>query len=208
MAELEGETRHLSEKEADLRRQCEHQELEKYRALDAQRQKWEEREARLVGQLENLRSFSRVSSAIDKDARPVVGEEVAAVQPESLPEVQSLFIPRTVDQANISTDRHEVGELPTPQLVDDVSHSPSSLRGADWASLGTGAQGPSIEAALLAQQIPPTPKFSGDSQGSDTDSFLDWSEQFELVAEACQWTDQAKLVNLGTRLKGQAYAFY
>ncbi|MDA8002927.1 MAG: hypothetical protein MPL62_16715, partial [Alphaproteobacteria bacterium] len=37
---------------------------------------------------------------------------------------------------------------------------------------------------------------------------MDWSEQFELVAEACQWTDQAKPVNLATRLKGQAYAFY
>lgn len=70
-----------------------------------------------------------------------------------------------------------VGKLPSSQLV-DVSHSPSSPREVDQASLATGAQGPSIE--LLAQQISPIPKFSGDSQGSDTDSFLYWSEQFEL----------------------------
>ena len=56
--------------------------------------------------------------------------------------------------------------------------------------------------------MPPIPNFSGDSIGKDGDTFVDWSEQFQLVAEACQWSDQVKLVNLATRLKGQAYAFY
>ena len=40
------------------------------------------------------------------------------------------------------------------------------------------------------------------------ESFPDWKEQFELVAEACCWTDQSKLVNLITRLRGQAYSYY
>ena len=56
--------------------------------------------------------------------------------------------------------------------------------------------------------MPPIPNFSGDSMGKDSNTFVDWSEQFQLVAEACQWSDQVKLVNLATRLKGQAYAFY
>ena len=38
--------------------------------------------------------------------------------------------------------------------------------------------------------------------------FMDWIEQFELVASACHWDDRAKLVNLTTRLRGQAFAFY
>ena len=44
--------------------------------------------------------------------------------------------------------------------------------------------------------------------GYDTDSFLDWTQQLELIAKGCQWTEQAKLVNLATSLKGQAYTFY
>ena len=61
---------------------------------------------------------------------------------------------------------------------------------------------------LLAQLNPPIPNFSRDSMGKDSNTFVDWSEQFQLVAEACQWSDQVKLVNLAACLKGQAYAFY
>ena len=42
----------------------------------------------------------------------------------------------------------------------------------------------------------------------DGETFLEWIEQFELVAGICSWNDQAKLVNLTTRLRGQAYSFY
>ena len=38
--------------------------------------------------------------------------------------------------------------------------------------------------------------------------FCEWLEQFELVAGACQRSEQAKLVNLAMRLLGQAYSFY
>ena len=33
-------------------------------------------------------------------------------------------------------------------------------------------------------------------------------EQFELVAEACQWDEKTKLVNLTMQLRGLAYSFY
>lgn len=205
MTELEGENRRLVEQEAELRRQCERQELEMHRALDAQRQKWEEREARLVGQVESLKSSSRSISAVDRGTGPreEVREEAAAVQPESLTPGQEPTTPRTIDQARVATGGHRVGETPANS---SPSQTPASYRAVDQASVATGVQGapfmPSLEAALLAQYIPPIPKFSGETQGSDSDSFLDWGEQFELVAEACQWTEQAKLVNLATRLKG------
>ena len=59
--------------------------------------------------------------------------------------------------------------------------------------------------ALLAQQIPPLPKFNGDTLEGKGESFADWIEQLELIAETGQWSEQAKLVNLVTRLRGQAY---
>ena len=64
---------------------------------------------------------------------------------------------------------------------------------------------PELSAALLAQQLPPLPKFSGNS---DDESFQEWIAQFELVAEVCQWKSQTKLIHLTTRLRGEAFAFY
>jgi len=60
----------------------------------------------------------------------------------------------------------------------------------------------------LAQQIPPLPKFNKETLDREGECFADWIEQLELIAEACQWNNQAKLVNLVTRLQGQAYSFY
>ena len=51
-------------------------------------------------------------------------------------------------------------------------------------------------------------KFSGDVSDGEGESFSDWKEQFELVAGACYWTDQSKLVNLVTHLRSQAYSYY
>ena len=61
---------------------------------------------------------------------------------------------------------------------------------------------------LLGQQVPPINKFSGDDVDSEGTTFLEWVEQFELIAEMCGWNDRAKLVNLTTHLRGQAYSFY
>ena len=66
----------------------------------------------------------------------------------------------------------------------------------------------SVTTALLAQQLPPLPKFSGEINDGDVDTFQDWLEQFEMIANVCGWSPQAKLVNLVTRLRGQAYAFF
>ena len=66
-----------------------------------------------------------------------------------------------------------------------------------------------LSAVLLAHQLPPISKFSGDdiSEWGGGESFKDWIDQLEMVASISNWDERTKLVNL-TRLRGQAYAFY
>ena len=56
--------------------------------------------------------------------------------------------------------------------------------------------------ALLAQQLPSLPNYSGDNADADGEGFNEWLERLELVATTCGWDDQAKLVNVATRLRG------
>ena len=67
-----------------------------------------------------------------------------------------------------------------------------------------------VTSVLLAQQLPPLPKFSGEGNDGElgVDTFEDWLEHFELMASTLSWSSQAKLVNLITRLHGQAYSFF
>jgi len=57
-------------------------------------------------------------------------------------------------------------------------------------------------------QLPPICKFKGEDPDQEGGNFEEWIEQFELIAEAYGWDPRAKLVNLTTRLQGQAYTFY
>ena len=66
---------------------------------------------------------------------------------------------------------------------------------------------PALYLQLVAHQLPPLAKFTGDTSG-EAETVVEWLEQFELIANACHWNESAKLVNLVTRLKGQAFAFY
>ena len=61
---------------------------------------------------------------------------------------------------------------------------------------------------MPGQQLPPLSKFSGEYSDGEGESFEDWTEQFEAIATMYRWDAQAKLVNLTTRLWGQANAFY
>ena len=60
---------------------------------------------------------------------------------------------------------------------------------------------------VLAHQLPPLKYFTVETQGEGKE-IDDWLEQFQMVAEVCRWNVQVRLVNLATRLSGQAYAFY
>ena len=73
-------------------------------------------------------------------------------------------------------------------------------------SAAAEAEHSSSSPALLANQMPPLAIFSGEDRDGGT--FADWHEQLELIAGLCGWSDHVKLVNLATRLKEVAYAFY
>ena len=60
----------------------------------------------------------------------------------------------------------------------------------------------SLSTALQAQQLPSLPNFSGENIDNDGESFGEWIERLELVANVGQWNDQTKLVNVATRLRG------
>ena len=59
----------------------------------------------------------------------------------------------------------------------------------------------------MLNQLPPITRYSGEEQ-PDGETFQDWLEQFESVAQLRGWNNHAKLVNLSTRLRGSAYSFY
>ena len=42
----------------------------------------------------------------------------------------------------------------------------------------------------------------------DQQTWQEWIEAFEMIASACQWSDQAKLINLAMHLTESAYTFY
>jgi len=42
----------------------------------------------------------------------------------------------------------------------------------------------------------------------DGENFSEWLERLELVANTCRWDNQARLVNVATRLRGSASRFY
>ena len=149
-----------------------------------------------------MRSLRNLSGEVCV-VRPSVSREGATSLPEGLALEHSPIPPRILSQARVAARGigAAAGELSSPQSmgsVTDMSHSTTTQ--VDRVSVAIGVQGssvsPAVEAARLAQQIPPIPNFSEDSIAKDSDTFVDWSEQFQLVTEACQWSDQVKLVNL------------
>ena len=90
-----------------------------------------------------------------------------------------------------------------------TEYTPSSSSYIPISSIrqpGPGFSRPS--STVVAQQLPPINKFSGEDLDKEGETFQDWIEQFEMIAQMCGWDHQAKLVNLTTRLRGQAYSFY
>jgi hypothetical protein len=65
-----------------------------------------------------------------------------------------------------------------------------------------------LSTALLAQQLPSLPNFTGDNIDNDSETFTEWIERLELVSSVGRWNDQTKLVNVATRLRGSASRFY
>jgi hypothetical protein len=216
----------LQDRYEDQRKIWEHQrselELEKYRTLEKERQKWEEREARLVQQLSSLQhghSESRCQSSV-QDSHSIEGGSSPMIMPPRT-EIELPVSPLSTEGQSTSSRESTAGSIDSTHTI-NVQEEATTVTGIqpqvdvpDGASSSTNGQSVvqqppmsslSLQAALSNQQMIQIPKFSGE-QSSDYESFEEWQEQFELVANACQWNESAKLVNLATRLKDQAYSF-
>ena len=95
---------------------------------------------------------------------------------------------------------HGVSTKPNPQV--QVSGTCQNVANESAVCTDTS----SLSAIMLAQQLPPLPKFSGEDL--DNEPFEDWIVQFDMIAGLCKWGPPAKLVHFLTRLRGQAFAFY
>ena len=102
----------------------------------------------------------------------------------------------------------ETTELTRQSVTIQADPVPSPLAGLGHTSASMGLHPSALSTALLAQQLPPIGKFSGETASAEGETFEAWHEHFEMVASVSHWDTQTKLVNLTTRLRGQAYAFY
>lgn len=65
-----------------------------------------------------------------------------------------------------------------------VAETPSSSLALPYVPMGAG------------QQVPPLSKFSGADIDGESESFEEWVEQLELIADMYAWDPRAWLVNL------------
>ena len=181
-------------------------ELDRYRALEAERRKWEAREERLLDQLRRLEGQQRAAVTQDTDTLSATGH--AGGEPEmgldaSMPAVAQNEHGETPRHAEVRVRIPRHTETPTPSPVNPVQSV-----GIVHTSASLESQPTALATALLAQQLPPIGKFTGETDSREGETFEAWHEQFEMVASITHWDPQTKLVNLTTRLKGQAYTFY
>ena len=141
-------------------------ELERHRAVEAKRLKWEARKARLVAQLEAQTGSRRVETR-DK--------------PTSTPENSAdLAVTPTRGPMEIALRRRPEAEVETAA---EPECTPRSTGSSSLVSAAVGSESSTASHAMLADQVPPLAAFSGEEKDGIT--FRDWHEQLELVAGLC-----------------------
>ena len=185
----------LEHREEELIRVHKDTELQIYRAVDTERQKWEKREERLIDQISLLQAQLRLTGT-EKESDKEFAERWSQPSDDCCGEETSSPGTESPGQQTQKT-RVTFEDRPSEQYdaEKEAEKSTQKVRATD------------LSQALLAQQLPPLPKYTGEEQ-SQGETFRDWLEQFELVASLGEWDEKTKLVNLVTRLRGQAYAFY
>ena len=185
----------LEHREEELLRAHKDTELQIYRAVIRRDKKWEKREERLIEQISFLQAQLRSS-----ETEKYRDEEFAERRSQSSDDRhgEETSSPGT-ESPGQQTRRTRVTFEDMPSEHYDAEREAAKSNQEVRASY--------LSQALLAQQLPPLPKYTGKEQ-SQGETFQDWLEQFELVASLGEWDEKTKLVNLVTRLRGQAYAFY
>ena len=199
-------------------------ELEHFRAVEVECAKWEVREAHLSEQLGQYGSKGGASNWVVVTTKD---------SPATLPRVLSSEGSTATGESDSvrSSDRGSYDLTPT---VVSWAGSPLAaqvlMEGFPWlltffqhhhiqgqrplTTPFTVAEMPCSRLALpyvpmgAGQQVQPLSKFSGADIDGESESFEEWVEQFELIADMYGWDPRAWLVNLTTRLQGQAYNFY
>ena len=175
----------LERREQEWQRAQNDTELQIYRAVEADRHKWESREERLTEQLSILQAQLRKAQT---------GSDRESTERRSQRSDERRPADKSTSQGTESSERPGKKTSSTGESTQEKK-STQEVRASD------------LSQALLAQQLPPLPKYTGEDQDQG-ETFRDWLEQFELVASLGDWDGKTKLVNLVTRLRGQAYAFY
>lgn len=129
-------------------------------------------------------------------------------------EVASRPIATTMSAPPLSLSGGDCVSLPTPLTTSTVSARLSGTTPISTATAPVSTAAPFLLTAnymplatSVLSQLPQIPRFTGE-ETSDGETFEDWLEQFESVAELGGWNGHAKLVNLTARLRGGAYSFF
>ena len=196
LGECDAEREHLQAKVHELEKATE---LERLRAAEEERRKWEAREERLLRQITLLEVAQEKRSDESEMPGTTRMEESPAATPPSLEHTTG------EPRAGLGESLHGaalMSSVVAPGASVNQPHPPIQ------SPLIHPAREPSFcPPAYIAHQLPPLAPFKGDME-PDSETVDEWLERFAMLAEECQWTPRAKLLHLTSRLEKQAYAFY
>ena len=190
-----------------LARQQDEAELERFRALALQEQKWEAREQRLEQQ---LRRYAAREERLE--AQLLEGRRELRGASEQL--VESQVVRADTTPVKVKKETAGARSQPPPLISGSEDMSPGDAETPhDQEDQGEQTKRESLQFAhtfhnLSPWHLPPLPEFSGDDQTSVNNSFQQWLEQFEMVAELAEWPEHIKLKQLALRFRGPAQAYF
>ena len=172
-------------------------ELQQFRAVEREREKWEEREQRWLAQLARLETRMQLIETTGLRSRSQSTSRSMDRPPSS---ATSYSTDTVKERSEKRSNKATTGDTGISLMSD----------GGDSGSVQTtskqGSVKPRAHAHHVVQQTPPVSKYTGEGAGEET--FEDWLIQFEMAAEVSGWEGRSKLAHLVTRLKGQALSYY
>ena len=208
----------LAEQEAErlatqMSRQQEDAELQRYRALTVQQEKWDARVERLERQLQKYMEREEQFEAQLLEGRR--GLQAVPIPEECVSESLEVEARPKQETAGDHSQEETAGthSQPPPLINYTEAVSPGD-KGTSQEDRGEQVKRESsLQFAhtfhgLSPWHLPPLPEFSGDDQTPVNNSFQQWLEQFEMVAELAQWPEHIKLKQLALRFRGPAQAYF
>ena len=170
-------------------------ELERLKAMEVEQLKWEAKEAHWLEREQTWTAKEETLNTQLEQAERLVDEERRKTAVPVLPTGEEESDGET---SSVEETEKEPSSSTKPILTEPGGESQTVLSALE-ASLST---------AWRAQQLPQLNAFSSDDVSGAGETFVDWIERLEMIAEVMKWDEQAKMVHLVIRLKGPAAAFY